>query len=263
MNLPTEYAKFNDLLLAKELLPHVFPFYDLRIVQNLKDWEQIADRYGDFVYCRVDAPIGYPRPRAATSGNKSDIPRLIKQYCNPFTRCAVIIMTPKDPNSPPVKRYNYDGGFSVLFELDKHIVVEAVSRGFDGGDITHGAIAHERWIYPWDNLTNDNDLKWFQNRAKQPIYFINNQDYRDTREARIDLLVKECRFEYQTVAAAIPRAYERLPYRTIQNLVGSVALALRRRQTYLRRNNLTNFIAYGNIVSEQPQVWGIYRQNHF
>lgn len=249
------YAKLQGMRLARKLLPSLCPFSHIDIIDSLSTWEQIRPNYGEFVYSRIDAPVGKTRPNVNTSGRADDIPKLIRAACTTYTQGIVLV---SHNRLESVERYENNGAFNILFNVGQDITMELVGQGFDGHVLTRGISVHERYRYQWDAFQTAQDITAWKTRAMSS-FTIPQKDYTVSRALRIEDMAQSCNFERQVLEAAIPATYTHITNSAIERLVENIILSLCLRTSTLFRMDLKNFAVQGNIVKGKPQVWEIYR----
>ena len=157
MHDPMKYGKARGMKLLEQYLPDVVPFSDLKIVASYDEWREVRSGYGNFVFQRVDLPIGETAsPVSNTNGFSADISRVLNEAKLQNPNSVLLVMNTKQPTCC---RYLYDGGFNVLFKLNDLIIIELVGAGFDGHELTRGLAVHERYIINWNDVPFIGDTK--------------------------------------------------------------------------------------------------------
>ena len=132
---------------------------------------------------RVDSPKDYSLIEGIESdGLKTDFCSLFDKIKNKNKHGVILFF---DLVGNPSKRYTFDAGISVNVNLYEDVCIEAVSKGFDGREISKGICVHERYLIPWFELKFLN----IDNFYKYKIYEINQDEYYDTRVKRIEYLL--------------------------------------------------------------------------
>lgn len=258
---PMNYTKARGILLAKKFLPNVVPFTDVVVVQTVEEWEEIKDQYGDFVAYRCDTQLGRPRKNITpgTNGFTDSLLDLIRKVNREDPEGAVLIMPTKEPAVP---RYEYGGGFNIVFHPGHSITIEAVSKGFDGHELTRGLAVHERMQIPWSQI-GDPDAspsEWWGKEGSE-YWWVEDETYVQQRQARIDFLCNDCHYDRQLVEQHIPHEF----YPALdEHLLEDVVIPLAYREAVLAREGLHIFAVQGNLVQQgskgyRPQVWEIFQ----
>lgn len=94
-----KYGKAKGELLVRKYLPKRCPFESIDIISTIKEWEAIKDNYREFIFNRVDYPIGKAEKNVAelTSDNPDSIPDLIKKGLWNFQEIQMLHLKKKKP----------------------------------------------------------------------------------------------------------------------------------------------------------------------
>lgn len=249
---PMKYGKARGAELARKYFPKNVPFGKLTILETLDDWLEVKDNYGKFVLSRIDWPVGAKTTALRTigaSGNVDDIPRLIEAA--QAHGGVVLLMEPKN-NCP---RYDYDGGFNVLFNVDHEVIIEFVGKGFDAHEITQGLAVHERYIIPWG------DIPFVGCRDKLREYggiVVNDNEYAAQRKERFGYLVDGCNYSPEDVEAGLPTSLEEINVATTLDFIANILFEAHNKRLMLLSDGLKEFSVQGNFVNWESQPWEIY-----
>ena len=114
MKNPMKYGKAKGIVLVQKYLPQINPFKRIDIISTMDEWNDVKDKYGEFVASRVDMPIGEAKKNVVkgTSGLPKSIPGLIEKVNEQSSNGVVLVMETKKQAVP---RYEYDGGFNISF----------------------------------------------------------------------------------------------------------------------------------------------------
>ena len=96
---------------------------------------------------------------------------------------ALLITKTKNKQIP---RYEDDGGFAVLFDKVKNVIIELVGKGFDGRKLTHGKTVHESYTTPWGKILYIKDKSKLVKDKDIIRHTINQKDYDYDKKERID-----------------------------------------------------------------------------
>ena len=97
----------------------------------------------------------------------------------------IIVLILFDLENEISNRYERYAGISVGVSLGNAIYIDAVGKGFDGREISKGVCVHERYYIPWFEIRG----LTIENFHKYNIYTIDQLDYIQTRNERIDYLL--------------------------------------------------------------------------
>jgi len=94
------------------------------------------------------------------------------------------------PKEQAIPRYEDDGGFNILFNMNDSVIIELVGKGFDGHELTRNGM-HERYQIPWSEVLFIRDKSDLIKNNMVQTYIIEQEDYKKTRESRklLDLLI--------------------------------------------------------------------------
>ena len=155
------YGKAKGMVLVKKYLPDLNPFKNINIVSSIEQWKQVEDNYSDRITCRTDTKIGDAKNVRVegTSGKKEDIPNILENIKSQNPDAVLLLLETQRDVFP---RYENQGGFNVLFNLNESVIIELVGKGFDGRELTREKAVHERYAIPWDDILfmrNKTDLQ--------------------------------------------------------------------------------------------------------
>lgn len=128
------YYRTSDMLNLLFFFPELSPVKDLVIVENIEDYLSNNDYFNTFDQNRVDTLKGRNPILGIENAGKS----------NGFYE-TLLKVKEKDPlgvlvlfniNSEPSERYERYAGISVAVSLGEDIIIEAVSQGFDGREVS-------------------------------------------------------------------------------------------------------------------------------
>lgn len=231
---PMKYGKAKGVVLLQKYLPKLSPIKSIDLVSTIDEWNEVKDKYGDFVFHRVDLPIGESKRNAVggTNGFKDSIPGLIEKVNHHSPNGAVLLMETKKGVIP---RYEYDGGFNVLFNIGDSVIIELVGKGFDGHEITQGLGIHERYTIPWEEvlfMKNRRDL--LKSRTVQRG-LVTHEKYAKQRKERVEFLKDVCHYDIEKVEENVPKEYKLVDDKIIESILDDVVLELMKKQTSLKR----------------------------
>lgn len=251
---PMKYGKARGTALLNKYLPEVTPIESMNIIASLEDWEGVKEKYSGFAFQRVDWPIDTPKPNAiyGTNGRPEDIPGLLEAAKKDCSESVVLLMKTKKES---VYRYDYDGGFNVLFVPGKEIVIELVGKAFDGHELTYGLATHERYTVPWGEVLFATSKNIFLYGGR----VVEEQDYAKQRAERVSYLTKDCSYDLSLVEERVPMSYRALDKSLIDDLLDRIVVELYgKTEELLREAGLEVFCVQGNFVNGEVQPWEIF-----
>lgn len=255
---PMKYGKAKGIVLLQKYLPQISPFKNVDIVSTIDEWNDVKDKYGDFVAHRVDMPIGEPRKNAVqgTSGFADSIPGLIEKVNEQSPDGVVLLMATKER---AVHRYENDGGFNVLFNMGENIIIELVGKGFDGHELTQGLAIHERYQIPWNEVLFMRDRTDLLKSGVVGKARVTQNSYAKQREERVKFLRDICHYDIDKIEEHVPQQYKLIDNDIIRGILDDVVLELMKRQSSLRQDGLKRFGVQGNLLHGRVQPWEMFR----
>lgn len=219
------YYRTSEMSNLLFFFPSLSPVKDLIIIESVEDFLANRDYYNSFDQNRVDTIKGRKPILGIENAGKS----------NGFYD-TILRVKEKDPlgvlvlfniNSTPSERYERYAGISVRVDLGDKVIIEAVSKGFDGREVSKNICVHERYDIPWYDLrkVSIDTLKKYQ------TYEIDNKDYHVTRYKRIEFL-KSIGLNSDIVSKYIPKDYERIPDFVWKSVIRNLLKQLEKMRIY-------------------------------
>ena len=177
-----KYYRTSDMLNLLYFFPELSPIADLTIVEDEADYLEHRDYLDSLTENRVDTLKG----RTPISG----IENSGKSNCFYDT---LLKVKEKDPNgvlvlfnvtTEPSQRYERWAGISVGVDLGEDVIIDAVSKGFDGREVSKSICTHERYYIPWYDLRKIN----IGNFKNYQIFQIDNEEYQVVMKTKKSLL---------------------------------------------------------------------------
>lgn len=251
------YGKTKGIVLLKKYLPDLYPFQDIDIVGSIEEWNQVKEKYGEILNQRGDTALGDSRKvKIDTDGYASSVPRLIKEIKAQNPDGVLLCMKPKDGAIP---RYEDDGGFNILFNMNDSIIIELVGKGFDGHELTRVGM-HERYQIPWDEVLFVRDKSDLTKNKMVQTYLIEQEAYKKTRENRIEFLkgqYPDC--DPSIIEENVPEEYNPVSDEIVKSILDDVILKLMEQKSSLSMDGLRRFGVQGNFIRGKVQPWEIFR----
>lgn len=252
-----KYGKANGLKLVQKYIPKLNPFKSTRIVSSIEEWEKIKNECPQRITCRTDTKIGEKRNVRieGTSGKKEDIPDILKQIKNQNPDAVLLLLEPKHDTIP---RYENDGGFNIIFDLDKNVIIEIVGKGFDAREITREKAVHERYNIPWNEILFIKDKEDLMKNKLVEKYFISQDEYTKTREERIKFLSSiEQNID---IEEKVPKEYNKLDDELIKDMLDDIILPMYEKKRQMYEDGLKVCNVQGNIVNKTLEAWEIFKK---
>ena len=258
MKNPMNYNKARGVELLNTYLPEVTPFKKIAIISSVEEWEAVRDEFGEFIVQRVDFPVGTSTrcSFAGTSGYPDDLPRALEKVQAENPDGVILVLDTKVPSVP---RYLYNGGFNVIFEINKNITIDFVGAGFDGRELTQGLAVHEHFDIPWDEalfVKNKTDISFGSRATYSHVY---TEEYARQRKARVKFLIEDCGYKDKLVEAHVPKEFKPLYNYMMNDLMDNIVVKLiERAPEMLRVDGLKIFGVQGNFVRGKVQPFEIF-----
>ena len=137
-----KYYRTSDMLNLLYFFPQLSPIRDLTIVESKEEYLENKDFLHHFSQNRVDTLKGRPPIVGIENSGKENVfyETLVKvKEKDPLGVLVLFNLTSK-----PTERYERWAGISVGVNLGISVLIEAVSRGFDGREVSKNICTHER-----------------------------------------------------------------------------------------------------------------------
>ena len=251
-----EYYRTSDMLNLLYFFPQLSPIKDLTIVESKEDYlnnKKLLDRFNQN---RVDTLKGRTPISDIENSGKSD--------------CfydALIKVKEKDPlgvlvlfniTNESTERYERWAGISVGVDLGQDVIIDAVSKGFDGREVSKNICTHERYFIPWYDLRkiSVDNLKQYQ------TYQISNADYQMTRIERIEFL-KSIGLNPGVFSPYIPEDYQVIPDFIWLSVIRKLLKQLEKIEDILACYGFTNFAISGHTEGNQFAPWQMFDKSRY
>lgn len=252
------YYRTSDMLNLIFFFPQLSPVKDLTIIENIDDYYKNQNIMNELPYNRIDTlkgrhPItGIENAWLHTKRKFEQIFKKIKEK-DPF---GVLVLFNID--SVPTERYQRYAGITIGIDLGKDIIIEAVSKGFDGREVSKGICIHERYYIPWFDLrkVNINNFKTYQ------TFQISNKDYKLTRLERIKFL-ESIGLKKENFIEHIPKNYQPIPNFIWQDIIINVLKELEKKEDFLKTYNFTTFAISGHTEGKHFAPWAMFDKNRY
>ncbi len=251
-----KYYRTSDMLNLLYFFPELSPIKDLIIVESIEDYQNNKDYCNSFSQNRVDTLKGRPPILGIENSGKSDCfyDTLIKvKEKDPLGVLVLFNLT-----SPPSERYERWAGISVGVDLGKDVIIDAVSKGFDGREVSKSICTHERYLIPWFDLRNVS----ISNLKKYQTYKISNAKYQKTRNERVKFL-KSIGLNPDTFSSYIPEYYQEIPDFIWLSLIKSLLKKLEKNEDILANYGFTNFAISGHTEGNQFAPWQMFDKSRY
>ena len=251
-----EYYRTSDMLNLLYFFPQLSPIKDLTIVENEADYLKHQEFFNSFNQNRVDTLKGRTPISGIENSGKSncfyDTLKKVKEK-DPLGVLVLFNLTNKSS-----ERYERLAGISVGVDLGKDVIIDAVSKGFDGREVSKSICTHERYFIPWYDLRKISigNLKEYQ------TFQINNTDYQMTRNERIKFL-KSIGLNPNIFSAYIPENYQKIPDLIWLSVIKNLLKQLEKNEDILMSYGFTNFAISGHTERNQFAPWQMFDKSRY
>lgn len=250
------YYRTSDMLNLLYFFPQLSPIKDLTIVESVEDYLTNKDYLDSFDQNRVDTIKGRTPILGIENTGKKNVfyDTLIKvKEKDPF---GVLVLFNID--SIPTERYERFAGISVGVDLGKAVIIEAVSKGFDGREVSKSICTHERYYIPWYDLRR----VCIENFKEYQTFQISNEDYKITRLERIEFL-KSIGLSSKVFSKFIPENYQPIPNFIWLSVINNLLKQLEKNEDILESSGFTNFAISGHTEGKKFLPWQMFDKSRY
>lgn len=250
------YYRTSDMLNLLYFFPQLSPIKDLTIVESIEDYLENKKFLDSFSQNRVDTLKGRSPIIGIENSGKSDCfyDTLIKLKEKDPLGVLVLFNIVNEPS----ERYERFAGISVGVDLGKDVIIDAVSKGFDGREVSKSICTHERYFIPWYDLMKIS----IDNFKEYQIYQISNVDYEKTRNERIDFL-KSIGLNSDVFSSFIPKDYQNIPDFIWLSVIKNLLKQLEKNEEILVSYGFTNFAISGHTEGRLFAPWQMFDKNRY
>lgn len=145
-----EYYRTSDMLNLLYFFPQLSPVKDLTIVESKEDYLSHMSFLDNFNQNRVDTLKGRtPILGIENSGKSSCFYETLIKVKEKDPLGVLVLFNVTNGSS---ERYERWAGISVGVDLGQDVIIDAVSKGFDGREVSKSICTHERYFIPWYDL---------------------------------------------------------------------------------------------------------------
>lgn len=150
------------------------------------------------------------------------------------------------------------GGISVGVDLVQDVIIDAVSKGFDGREVSKSICTHERYFIPWYDLRKIN----IGNFKKYQTFQIDNEEYQKTRNEKIEFL-KSVGLNPEIFSSYIPEKYQAIPNLIWLSVIKNFLKQLKKNENILISYGFTNFAISGHTEGKQFSPWQMFYKSRY
>lgn len=251
-----DYYRTSDMLNLLYFFPQLSPVTDMVIVENVEEYLNNKDFFDSFNQNRVDTLKGRTPILGIENAGKSNV------FYN-----TLLEVKKKDPlgvlvlfniNSKPTERYERYAGISVGVDLGKDVIIDAVSKGFDGREVSKSICVHERYFIPWFDLRKI----CIENFKEYQTYQISAEDYQITRKERSAFL-SSIGLNPNVFSQYIPENYQKIPDFIWISVIRNLLKQLEKSEDILLNGGFTNFAISGHTEGNEFKPWQMFDKNRY
>lgn len=251
-----EYYRTSDMLNLLYFFPQISPITDLVIVESIEEYLNNKEYLDTFDQNRVDTLKGRTPILGIENAGKSngfyDAMQKVKEK-DPF---GVLVLF--NINSQPTERYERYAGISIGVDLGKDVLIDAVSKGFDGREVSKSICVHERYFIPWHHLRKIN----IENFKEYQTYEISNKDYQETREERI-IFLEKIGLNPDEFLKFIPEDYQKIPDFIWIDVIRNFLKHLEKNEEILESLGFTHFAISGHTEGKRFMPWQMFDKSRY
>lgn len=251
-----EYYRTSDMLNLLYFFPELSPIKDLTIVESEEDYLNNKDFLDSFNQNRVDTLKGRtPIVGIENSGGSNCFYDTLIKVKEKDPLGVLVLFNIIGKSSERYERY---AGISVGIDLGEDVIIDAVSKGFDGREVSKSICIHERYFIPWYDLRKIS----VDNFKQYQTYQINNTDYQMTRIERIKFL-KSIGLNPDVFLPYIPENYQPIPDFIWLSVIKNLLKQLEKNEDILASCEFTNFAISGHTENNQFVPWQMFDKSRY
>ncbi len=251
-----QYYRTSDMLNLLYFFPQLSPVRDLTLVESEQDYLNNKEYFDSFSQNRVDTLKGRtPVLNIENAGKNNDFyDTLIKvKEKDPL---GVLVLF--NVINRPTERYERWAGISVGIDLGKDVIIDAVSKGFDGREVSKSICTHERYFIPWYDLRKLS----IENFKEYQTYQVSNENYRVSRMERIEFL-KSIGLNPKVFSKYIPEEYQPIPDFIWLSVIRNLIKQLEKNEEFLASYGFTNFAISGHTEGNNFTPWQMFDKSRY
>ena len=247
------YYRTSDMLNLLYFFPNLSPIKDMTILEDMDEYLCNKEFFDSFEQSRADSIKG----RGLITGvecihNYSEELKKIKEK-DPL---GVLLLF--NTINKPSQRYERYAGISVGVDLGEDVYIDAVSKGFDGREVSKSICTHERYYIPWFDLRG----LCIENFKNYQTYQISEEEYQKTRLERIKYLTKNG-LDPNAFSKYIPEKYERIPDFIWLSVIRNLLKELEKQEDFLEKYNFYNFAISGHTEGNEFAPWQLFDKDRY
>ena len=250
-----KYYRTSDMLNLLIYFPEISPIKNLTIIESIDDYNANKDYIDTFDSNRVDTLKGKKILEIENSGRKEDFYETMIKIKEVDPDGVLVLFNVDTTNSNRYERY---AGISVGVEVGTCVYIDAVSKGFDGREVSKSICCHERYMIPWFKLRG----LGIDNFKEYRTFLISNEEYLKTREERINFL-KSVGYNEEDFEKEIPITYEEIPDFIWQHVLEKLLKRLEKKEDELLASGFKTFAISGHTEGKKYAPWQMFDKGRY
>ena len=243
-----KYHRAKDMVNIMRFFPGLSPVDDLVVILDEDDFNNNIDKIYGLDNIRNGNPINEPCMKSIVIKNlNQDRLEALKMIKKDNKEGVLVLFHLENEISNRYERY---AGISVGISLNNMIYIDAVGKGFDGREVSKGISCHERYSIPWTDIRKVN----INNFKEYNTYIISNDDYKNSREERINFLLK-CDVPFDVLDEKIPKDYNLIPDFIWLDLIKNIIKPLEKNDVFLESEGFNEFCISGHTEGKKFKPW--------
>ena len=248
------YYRTSDMLNLLFFFPKLSPVKNLTIVESEEDYNTNFEELRKLDKGRIDSPKDRPMINGIEVSGLDFLSDLVN--AKKIDPNSVLVLFNLD--SQYEERYEHFAGISVGINVGESVSIEAVSKGFDGREVSKSICTHERYFIPWYELRKLN----IGNFKNYQTYQINDKDYQKTRNDRIKFL-ESVGFDEKKFSKCIPEYYQEIPKFIWQSVISNLLKQLEKNEDILISCGFKNFAISGHTEGNIFAPWQMFDKSRY
>ncbi len=251
-----KYYRTSDMINLMYYFPNLSPITDIVIVEDEQDYLNNKEYLENFNQNRVDTLKGQKFLTGIENSGKNNCFYETLLKVKEKDSGGVLVLFNISTN--PTERYERYAGISVGVNLGENIMIDAVSKGFDGREVSKSICTHERYYIPWFDLRKIN----ISNFKEYRTYIISDEEYKNTREERINFL-ESIGLNKNDFVNYIPIKYQEIPDFIWESVIRKILKVLEKNEDFLSSNGFTNFAISGHTEGKEFSPWQMFDKSRY
>lgn len=250
-----EFYRTSDMLNLLYFFPELSPVRNITLVESVDEYLNNREFFDSFSQNRVDTIKGRMPVTVENAGGNAGFYETIKSVKEQDPNGALVLFNVEGPAS---KRYERFAGISVGVDLGEDVIIDAVSRGFDGREVSKSICCHERYYIPWFDLRK----VCMGNFKDYQTFHVSDEEYLKTRLERINFL-ESVGVDREVLEQAIPSAYQDIPNFIWLSVIRNLIKKLEDNEYLLDSYGFDNFAISGHTEGDSFAPWQMFDKTRY